>query len=338
MRAGPIPIPRERARGRALLLVLFGACVASLALGGSAQAFDPGLVAATAGDPSFDPNVTSQFRLNLVNLTACAWPGCNVTRSDEVVVSINGSDRMTGTFVERYVVDVSGVPGFAQNYTTIAVVLKGNTSGVVLQADQSMERATGEVAYTSNLNGSSHSVITLLPSNQTGNITMYVFAYVGDGNRSTHGDREVYHLAVKQIAMRAQRLVPLNVTIANDQNVSVKNVLVSFYARGPSESGYTLVGNTTVAAMNPKGTADVGVAWDATWADPSVYTVKVVIDPLHEHPEVFEDNNVFFFQVNLGTPAAAQQANTVGQLLVGAVVATIAVVCAAIFWYNRAYE
>jgi len=63
-----------------------------------------------------------------------------------------------------------------------------------------------------------------------------------------------------------------------------------------------------------------------------------VIDPLHEHPEVFEDNNVYFFQVNLGTPAAAQKANTVGQLLVGAVVATIVVVSIAIYWYNRAYE
>jgi len=321
----------------ARLLALLTVCLASFVFAGPAMAFDPGQVAATANDPAFNATLTSQFRLNLGNLTACAWTDCKVTRSDEVVVTIAGSDRLTGTFIEPYTIDVSGVPGFTQNYTTIAVVLKGNTSAVVLQVDATMERS-GEVAYTSALNGSNHTVVKLLPTNQTGNITMYVFAYVGDGNRTTHGARELYHLAVKQIAMRAQRMVPLNVTIANDQNISVKNVLVSFYAKGPADRDYTLVGNASVAAMNPKGTADVGVAWDATWTDPTVYTIKVVIDPLHEHPEVYEDNNVYFFQVNLGPPAAVQHANLVAQLIVGAMIAAIVAVAAALWWYNKVYE
>jgi hypothetical protein len=334
---------------RALLAFVLAQLAVAVLMAPMAGAFDPGRVAATANDPALELNVSSEFRLKLADLVACAWPGCNVAQSNDVVIQVHGSDRLTGTFAERYQITVTGVQSFAQNYTTIAVVLKGNTTGVVLQGDANSER-TGDLAFTKNVNGASVMNITLLPSNTTGNITMYVFGYVGNGNRSTifvnhSGENtsaqdgpELYQLAVKPIQMRAQRVLPVNVTVTNNANVSLTNVLVSFFAKGPHDSGYRLIGNSTVAALNARGNADVGVAWDATWEEPSLYTVKVMIDPLHQHEEVSEDNNVVFAQVNLGPAPEASTQSTIGQVFLWGTLASVIAVAVALYWYNRVYE
>jgi hypothetical protein len=328
----------HKSRGAAAVLMLIMVQLAlAVAVAPAASAFDPGLVAATANDPAFDINKSADFRLALSQLRPCGWENCTATQSDKVVVSINGSERLTGTFAERYQINVGGVPEFSQNYTTIAVVLNGTTTGVVLQTDASGER-TGDIAYTKNLNGSSTMNITLLPSNTTGNFTMYVFGYVGEGNRSTHGAHEFYNLATKPIQMRPQRLVPINVTLTNEANVSVTSVLVSFYAKAPGASTYTLIGNSTVAALNAKGTADVGVKWDATWEEPKVYTVKVIVDPLGEHTETFEDNNVMFVEVNLGPSADAASESVVGQAFLWGTLITVVALAAFLWWYNKVYE
>jgi len=309
----------------------------AVAVAPAAMAFDPGLVAATANDPAFNLTASADFRQALSQLRPCGWANCTATQSDKVVVNISGSDRLTGTFAERYQINVSGVPEFSSNYTTIAVVLNGTTTGVVLQPDASGER-TGDIAYTKNVNGSSSMNLTLLPSNTSGNFTMYVFGYVGEGNRSAHAAHEFYNLATKPIQMRPQRLIPINVTLTNEANVSVTNVLVSFYAKGPGNAGYTLIGNNTVAALNAKGNADVGVKWDATWEQPAVYTVKVVVDPLGEHTEVFEDNNVMFIQVNLGPSAGAASESVVGQAFLWGTLITVGAIAAVLWWYNKVYE
>lgn len=327
---------KSRGAAAALMLVMVPLALA-VAMAPAASAFDPGLVAATANDPAFDTTASADFRLALSQLRPCGWQNCTATQSDKVVVTINGSERLTGTFAERYQINVSGVPEFQQNYTTIAVVLNGTTTGVVLQTDANGER-TGDLAYTKNLNGSSTMNITLLPSNTTGNFTMYVVGYVGEGNRSTHGTHEFYNLATKAIQMRPQRLIPVNVTLTNDANVSVTNVLVSFYAKGPADTGYRLIGNSTIAAVNAKGSADVGVKWDATWEQPAVYTVKVIVDPMGEHAEAFEDNNVIFFQVNLGPAAEAASESLVGQALLWGTLITVAAIAAVLWWYNKVYE
>lgn len=327
---------RSRRLAGAMLAVVLIELVAALASAPMAGAFDPGQVANTAGDPAFNTSIASQFQLNLENLTACAWRDCNVTQSDAVRVNITGADRLTGSFVERYHIEVSGVDGFATNYTTIAVVLKGNTSDVVLQPDAGAERS-GVEAYTKNLNGSSTMDLTLLPSNRTGNVTMYVFGYVGEGNRSTHGAREYYQVAKKDLPMRALRTVPVNVTVANDANVSVTNVLVSFMAKGPADADYKPIGNTTLTAVNAKGQADAGVVWDVTWADAARYTVKVVVDPLHAHADAFEDNNVYFFEVNLGPPPPPESP-AVGRVFLWVTLGVIVAIGAGLWWYNRVYE
>lgn len=331
----PRAAPRGRASAAALGLLAFQ-LGAALALSAPGAAFDPGQIA-NSGDPAFNLSMASEFRLSHENLTAWACTGCNLTLSDELNITIAGPDRLTGTFAERYLVTVSGVPSFTSNYTTIGVVLKGNTSDVVLQPDASAER-TGSQAYTKDLNGSSSMNITLLPSNRTGNITMYVFGYVGEGNRSTHGDREVYKLVKKEIAMRAQRVIPVNVTVANDANVSVRDVRVQFFAKGPNDADFVSIGNSSITALDARGTAATAISWDVTWAEPLTYTLKVVVDPYHEHADALQDNNVLFFQVNLGPPAPQTQQQAVGQAFLIATVAVIAGVAVALWWYNRVYE
>ncbi len=334
--------PARRRGGRALalsallaVLVQLGAVVV---LSSAASSFDPGQVASTAGDSAaFNVSIASEFRLKLESLTACAWKDCNVTQSDEVKITIDGPDRLTGSFAEQYRIEVAGVASFRQNYTTIAVVLNGSTSDVVIQPDASAER-TGSQAYTKNLNGSRTMNLTLLPANRTSNITMYVFGYVGDGNRSTHFGMEYYQIAKKDIQMRASRVLPVNVTVANDANVSVRDVTVAFSARGPGDATFKPIGNATLTAIDAKGKADAGVSWDVTWADPSIYTVKVVVDPLHLHGDAFEDNNVQFFEVNLGPAAAASGQGGVMQAFLYGTLAVIIAVAVGLWWYNRFHE
>ncbi len=328
--------PRRTVAHGALLAVLLQLTFA-IVLAPAASSFDPGQVASTAGDPAFNISIASEFRLKLEGLTACAWTNCTVTQSDAVQVTIDGPSRLTGSFAEQFRVRVDGVAGFTENYTTIAVVLNGSTSDVVIQPDASAER-TGSMAYTKNLNGSRTMNLTLLPANRTSNVTMYVLGYVGEGNRSTHAAREFYQIAKKDIQMRAQRVLPVNVTVANDANVSVRDVTVAFFAKGPGDAAFQPIGNASLAAIDAKGKGDAGVTWDVTWSDPALYTVKVVVDPLHIHGDAFEDNNVQFFQVNLGPAAAtAGQGNAMQAFLFGTL-AVILAVSVGLWWYNRFYE
>jgi len=328
----------ERSRLALVWIISLVLLQGAAAVAAPAAAFDPGEIAATAGDPAFNTTAASAFRVALQdNLQACAWPYCAVNRSDEVRITVNGSSRITGNGAETYRILVSNVSSFNESYTTIAVVLKGNTTGVVMSVDDNSERA-GDIAYTKNLAGSSTMNVTLLGPNQTGNLRLYVFAYVGNGNRSTHAQQEVYNTAVKDIEMRPVRTIPLNATVANNANVSVKNVLVSFYVKGGNTTEFALVGNASVAAIGPQGQAETGVSWDATWAEPTVYTVKVVIDPLHALPEGSEENNVHFYQVNLGTPEASQKEAQIGSAFAYGVPILIIFVAFGIYWYNRTYE
>jgi subtilase family serine protease len=180
--------------------------------------------------------------------------------------------------------------------------------------------------------------VTLSPSNHTSKVVMNVIGYVGEGNRSTHGSHEVYAIVKKEIEMRAMRLIPINVTVSNDANVSITGVNVSFYARGPNDADYISIGNSTITAVNAKGSADTGVQWDATWADRAVYTIKAVVDPTHQHADSFEENNVLFFRVNLGDPEPNVQQGHIGQAFLIGTLAVIAIIGVGLWWYNRVYE
>jgi hypothetical protein len=334
-----LPPSRRPTAAAAAAFLLFGPLAAALVVAPAGNAFDPGLITNTTNDPNWNLSMASAFRLNLENVTPYQCPvDCTIVQSDEVRITIDGPGRLTGSFSETYRIRVDGPPSFQSNYTTIAVVLKGNASDVVLQPDGSAER-TGAQAYTKDVNGSSTMNLTLLPSNRTGSVTLNVIGYVGDGNRTHHNNTEYYAIASKAIDMRAQRIILLNATIANSANVSVTSVNVSFFAKGPRDGdAFEPVGNATVAAVNANGQGEAGVAWDATWADPAVYTIKVVIDPLHQHPDAFEDNNVAFFRVNLGPPEPDTRAQLVGNAFLIGTTAVIVAVAVGLFVYNRRYE
>lgn len=327
--------PRGRAVSAAAVLLLLAPL--AFALGGAA--FDPGEVANTAGDKAaYSLEHATQFRLNLENVTPYACPvNCTIVESSDVHISITGAQRLTGSFSEAYKIAVTGPASYQSNFTTIAVVLTGNASDVVLQPDASAERTSSQ-AYTKDLNGSSTMNLTLLPSNRTGHVTLNVIGYVADGNRSSHNGTEVYAIASLPIEMRAQRLIPLNATIVNRANVSVTSVNVSFFARGPNDADYKPVANSTIAALGSHGQADTGVVWDATWMDTSVYSIKVVIDPLHQHPDAFEEDNVAFFQVNLGPPEVDTHAQLVGTAFFWGTVIVIAAIAVGLWFYNSRYE
>jgi hypothetical protein len=329
---------RSRAVAAAAVLLLFLPSAVSLAVAPAALAFDPGVIANTANDPLWNLAEASAFRLNLENVTPYACPvNCTITPSSEVNITIDGAARLSGTFSEPYRITVRGPSSFAANYTTIAVVIKGNASDVVIQPDADTERS-GSQAYTKNVNGTSTMNLTLLPSNRSGNITLNVIGYVGDGNRTSHGNTELYAIATKAIEMRAQRIIPVNATIVNRANVSVTSVNVSFFAKGPNDSDFKNIGNSTVPAVNANGTSETGVAWDATWADPALYMVKVVIDPLHQHPDALEENNVRFFQVNLGPPEPDTHGQLVGNAFLFGTLIVLFGVGIGLYIYNRRYE
>jgi hypothetical protein len=303
---------------------------------GTAGAFDPGVLSLSQGYETANTTAAAAFRLALEeNLTACAWPNCDVTRSDEVAITVTGPDRIGGTTVATYGINVFGVEGFEQNYTTIAVVLTGDTANVQFNTDQSAELA-GNVAYTKVLEGSSSMEVNVIGPNATGDLKLYVFGYVGNGDRLTHGQEELYHLEEVSIKTRPTRFVPLNVTVANAQNVSVSGVPVSFFVKGPADTDYEWVGDTTISTIVANGDAHATVDWDATWAEDTVYTVKVVIDPEHVLPETREDNNVRFFQVNLG-PQSDAGPDPVPELFGYGVIVVSGAVVAGIWWYNRRY-
>jgi hypothetical protein len=318
--------------------VLSALTLLAFALLPPAAAFDPAVLSLSQGYPEANVSAASAFRIALEeNLTACAWPGCSgLERSDDVHVAVEGPDRIGGATVASYNISVSGVPGFSQNYTTIAVVLNASSPNVIMSADETAEVATN-VAYTKLLNGSTTMKVNVIGPNASGNLSLYVFGYVGDGNRTTHEQHHVYNLEVKRVETRATRTVPLNVTVSNRQNVTATGVPVSFYVKGPGEDAYAHVGNTTVATIVANGEATAVVNWDATWANDTVYTVKAVIDPEHRFPETNEENNVRFFQVNLG-PEAAGGGEGPAPLIGYGVVVTFFIIVLGIFWYNRRYE
>jgi hypothetical protein len=324
-------------RNRLLAACLFAALLAP-AFAAPTAGFDPGRIANTANDPAWNLENSTAFQTKLNEVTPFACPvNCTITQSDDVKISIEGPSRLSGTFSEVFRIRVTGPPYFGSNYTTISAVIKGNASDVVIQPDATAER-TGAMAYTKDVNGSSTMNLTLLPSNRSGNVTLHVIAYVGDGNRTHHNDSELYAIASHPIQMRAQRLVPLNYTVANRANVSVTSLNVSFFAKGPNDLEYFGVGNSTIAAIAANGQGEAGVAWDATWADPSVYSIKVVIDPLHQHPDALEENNVDFFFVNLGPPPVDHRGEAIGTAFFWGTLIVFGLVAAALYIYNKRYE
>lgn len=334
--------PARKALAATLAATLAAALLLVVLVPGAltAAAFDPAVVSLSQGYPESDPAAASTFRIKLEeNLTACAWPGCtseNLAQSDAVVVSVDGPDRIGGTTVANYYVNVSGDTGYGQEYTTIAVVLKTDSSNIVMNVDETAEQASN-VAYTKLLEGSSTMRVTVIGPNATANMSLYVFGYIGNGDHATHDQEQVYNLEVKTIQTRPTRTVPLNVTVSNTQNVTLSGVPVSFFVKGPGDTEYLPAGNTTVPTIVANGQATATVNWDATWAEEAVYTVKAVIDPEHRIPETSEDNNVRFFQVNLGgedTTEGPQGPQIFGY---GVVVVFIAVVVG-LWWYNRRYE
>ncbi len=335
-------LPRARAsRGPASwgAVASFAVLVAvALSAAAPASAYDPAVVSLSMGYPEANTSAASIFRLALEeNLTACAWPGCHdLNRSDEVHIAATGPGRIGGSTVATYDINVSGVAGNAQNYTTIAVVLKTDLTGVVMTVDESGELA-GNVAYTKLLNGSSTMRVNLIGPNATSNLSLYIFGYVGDGNQTTHDDHQVYNLEVKQVETRATRTVPLNVTVSNSQNISLSGVPVSFYVKGPNDSEFALAGNTTISTLTANGNATAVINWDATWADNAVYTVKAVVDPQHLFPETRDDNNIRFFQVNLG-PEVSSGPEDPGEVFGYGVLVAVGAVVVGLWWYNRRYE
>lgn len=341
MTAARAPAPGRRLRG-ALATALVAALLAVVLSPAVpfAAGYDPAVVSLSQGYPEADPSAASFFRLQLEeNLTACAWMGCtsdNLTQSDQVAVTVDGPDRLAGTTVGTYYINVSGDTNYTEPYTTIAAVLQTDSSNVVMNVDDTAELSSN-VAYTKLLEGSSTMRVTLIGPNASANMSLYVFGYVGNGNHSTHDQEQVYNLGVKTIQSRPTRTVPLNVTVSNTQNVTLTGVPVQFFVKGPSDSDYLLAGNATVATIVPNGNATVKVDWDATWAEDAVYTVKVVIDPEHQIPETSEDNNVRFYQVNLGG-VVETEGPTVGGLFGYGVLGTFVVVLVGLWWYNRRYE
>lgn len=165
---------------------------------------------------------------------------------------------------------------------------------------------------------------TFIPgsTNQTINVTLVGMRT--NNNNNLTGD--YWTVTTASVDVRRQRLLELNVTVANDELVSVSNLRVDFYVDD------VYVGADTINSLEAEGEANASVLWDATFAEDGWHDLRAVIDPNGNITELDRDNNEVKTRFWLG-PVPEEEHRGVLYMAVVVVIVVVAVVAG--FWYYR---
>jgi len=158
--------------------------------------------------------------------------------------------------------------------------------------------------------------------NQTLEVTLVGMYVDRDGNAT--GDAWAVKSAMVEV--RKQHLVKLNVTVRNDEPVSVSNVPVAFYIDD------AFIGRATVANIQPKSSENASINWDATFAKDGWHDMRAVIDPDGNITETDKGNNEVNARIWLG--AVEEEPD---RTPIYAAITIVAVAAIAVFglWYYR---
>ena len=149
------------------------------------------------------------------------------------------------------------------------------------------------------------------------------------GMRTNHNGNEtgdIWAITTTKVEIRIQRLLRLNVTVNNNEPVTVTNTKVAFYVDD------AFVGNSTIGLIQADGKENASIEWDATFARDGWHDMRVVIDPDGNITETDRGNNVLTRRFWVG-PVSPQEGHAVAYA-VGAIVVVVAVV-ALILWYRN---
>jgi hypothetical protein len=126
--------------------------------------------------------------------------------------------------------------------------------------------------------------------NQTIDVTVIGMRTNKNGNET--GD--IWAIKTAKVEVRKQRLVTLNVTVRNNEPVSVTNLRVDFYIDD------ALVGTNMVNSVPASGKTNATVQWDATFAKDGKHKLRAVIDPDNNITETDKGNNVVTKDIWIG--------------------------------------
>jgi hypothetical protein len=165
---------------------------------------------------------------------------------------------------------------------------------------------------------------SFIPGNSNQTVEVTLIGMRTNNNQNVSGD--FWTVATASVEVRRQKLLQLNVTLSNEELVSVSNLRVDFYVDD------VYVGADTVDSLEGDSEANASVAWDATFAKDGWHDLRAVIDPMGNITELDRSNNEVKMRFWVG-PVPEEADRSVLYLSVVVVVVVVAVVAG--FWYYR---
>ena len=190
-------------------------------------------------------------------------------------------------------------------------------------------RVNGTSMWTTDDMTSSWFNVTFIPGLTDQDIVLSVTGMKSNGNDNDTGD--FWNVGEVTIEVRRQRLVTINVGVSNEEQISVREVLVDFYIDGE------LIGNSSVPHIPAGGTENATISWDATFAKEGKHKLRAVIDPLGQVTEIDKANNEVTQDIWLGGPPEPEDL-TIYYGLGGMAAGVVVIVVVFWFWRRRQYR
>jgi hypothetical protein len=166
--------------------------------------------------------------------------------------------------------------------------------------------------------------VSFIPGRINQTIDVTVIGMRTDHSTNVSGD--IWAIKSTKVEVRLQKLINLNVTVNNNEPVTVTDVKLAFYVDDKP------VGNSTIGSIRADAKENSTIQWDATFAKDGWHDLRVVIDPAGNITETDKGNNVMTRRFWIG-PVPPKESHT---LLYGiGAIAVAAVVIGLVLWYRN---
>jgi len=166
--------------------------------------------------------------------------------------------------------------------------------------------------------------VSFVPGRVNQTIEVTVIGMRTNHNNNVSGD--TWAIKSTTVEVRVQKLINLNVTVSNNEPVTVNGVKLTYYVDD------VLVGNSTINSIRADGKENATIQWDATFAKNGWHDLRVVVDPDANITETDKGNNVMTRRFWVGpVPPTQSHALAYG---IGAIV-IVAIAVGVVLWYRN---
>jgi hypothetical protein len=266
---------------------------------------------------------------------SCYCHGTEVASNVTIIIEV--LERVSYSPGNRSIDVMVGILGEPENLTGFGLYLNTSETDDNVRWRNSYTNDTGIVPIPEDLikvNGTSlWSVgpitdkwfnVSFVPGNVDQTIVVSVAGMRANDNQNVSGD--FWNVGSQAVEVREQRLATLNVTVTNEQPISVSEVLVDFYV----DDEY--IGNDTIQHIPENGKENASVEWDITYEKDGKHDMRAVIDPNGMITVLDRDNLEIEVEIWLGEqPEDLDSAiyYGLGAVLVGVILIFL------VFWYWR---